>query len=736
MKKVFILFYSENSPVVERKMKPHKNSTPSPAYKYTGPPTVNMGSWTERPKTAVVVKNDEDYIMGFGQADPKSAANENIRSSQLFKVQKTPSFRSTDSVDKTVVSSVPKNSSPALLQVIASVSKQSTVITPGQKGLSATLNARPAPKEINDESPQGSVRSVLSSWKARMQENTQERRSDQGPPPEIDLYGNGSVVEDKPSVTIQRETVKRSDTNAYNTVDVDVNIIEGSRLGERTNSVSSLIQASNNDSAQRSTVQVSEKNVINRVSSAVNRQDSDTRIENMNQKSSTKILEKDTVDVKSVKPPKPILFKMSTLESKPVIHTKTFKNEAQPPPSEDTVDRGSAKETVTKTFSSNSSTDQDCEPSIQEKKKFFQGIKPVESPGKETPLPAVNMKSSIATIQRVFEKRQQQEQSPKQSPVVEQNVFPVSTKQVEKPDTAPKVVHTNSTMPKTFEGMSSAEMVHRVLGKPGGSGLSLDSFRRSPSPISSTTSTLSRTSSSGRGTPSSTSTESPENTIKVISGTRKVAPPPPQSNIQNVGNKAIIIVNGGESKTNNADVSVIRTNSVRNNIFTQNVLVNRSSNQSSSSKDAPTTKIVVNGSSSVGKLTHQFSGEKVILVENRSKVNLNENPAKNLPPKITQVDVKTEMNNKTAVKPKTLSISGVPPPPPPPANLDSPNTRPIVKSKSVTSLSTSQGSKLSTPTSPTSPDPRSEIFDVIKNSNGNFGLKKVNSLKEIRKRIT
>ncbi|CAG7825653.1 unnamed protein product, partial [Allacma fusca] len=40
--------------------------------------------------------------------------------------------------------------------------------------------------------------------------------------------------------------------------------------------------------------------------------------------------------------------------------------------------------------------------SLSEKKKFFQGIKPVES-SKEAPIPAQNLKGNIATIQRVFE---------------------------------------------------------------------------------------------------------------------------------------------------------------------------------------------------------------------------------------------------------------------------------------------------------------------------------------------
>ncbi|CAG7729791.1 unnamed protein product, partial [Allacma fusca] len=41
-------------------------------YRYSGPPTIQMGTWGERPSRSVSVKRDTDYIMGMGQQNPST----------------------------------------------------------------------------------------------------------------------------------------------------------------------------------------------------------------------------------------------------------------------------------------------------------------------------------------------------------------------------------------------------------------------------------------------------------------------------------------------------------------------------------------------------------------------------------------------------------------------------------------------------------------------------------------
>lgn len=418
---------------------------------------------------------------------------------------------------------------------------------------------------------------------------------------------------------------------------------------------------------------------------------------------------------------KPMLFKMSTMESKPVTRIQSFAESKEV----DVVDGNIA--------------DDQNGPTLQERKKFFQGVKPVLN-GKEAPVPAENFKNSIATIQNLFEHRQQNGHPPSvqrnmtlpsQSSNKETNSITIT-----QPDTS------SSTIPKNFQVMSSNEMVQRVLGRP--SGYNYETFRRSPSPVSSTTSTLSRTSSSGRGTPSSTSTfaDVPDNNVRISTEYKKSAPPPP-STIQNVGNKAIIIVNGSDRGMNDAEMNP--TNSVSNNIFKQQMKVNASTNPSlkhtaslnisnrpkeNKIHESNATKIIVNStpmvklSQPVIEIREAPVTAKPIVVDQTVKESSKRSSiasTKEVVPKRDSIDASRlkSINNS--------SNNNSPPPPPPPPPSEGLNLRPTGlnlngKSKSVTSVTNSQAS---TPASPSSPDPRAEICNLIKNSNGNFGLKKV-----------
>ena len=53
-------------------------------YIYSGPPTINLGSWSERPSANVQIKMDIDYKFGTQQANSKTIVNVNNIKGQLW----------------------------------------------------------------------------------------------------------------------------------------------------------------------------------------------------------------------------------------------------------------------------------------------------------------------------------------------------------------------------------------------------------------------------------------------------------------------------------------------------------------------------------------------------------------------------------------------------------------------------------------------------------------------------
>ncbi|KAG4076124.1 hypothetical protein HA402_011470 [Bradysia odoriphaga] len=53
----------ENSPQTN-KLPTKNDEADNPKWKYQGPPAINLGTWVERPKSMIAIKNDNDYIFG------------------------------------------------------------------------------------------------------------------------------------------------------------------------------------------------------------------------------------------------------------------------------------------------------------------------------------------------------------------------------------------------------------------------------------------------------------------------------------------------------------------------------------------------------------------------------------------------------------------------------------------------------------------------------------------------
>lgn len=72
-------------PVSEKSQKP---AVPEKVYKYRGPPSVNMGTWSERPKVPVSVKEDADYKLSNNVSSRLivNTTNNNVSSSNSVEV--------------------------------------------------------------------------------------------------------------------------------------------------------------------------------------------------------------------------------------------------------------------------------------------------------------------------------------------------------------------------------------------------------------------------------------------------------------------------------------------------------------------------------------------------------------------------------------------------------------------------------------------------------------------------
>ncbi|XP_021947558.1 serine-rich adhesin for platelets isoform X2 [Folsomia candida] len=707
-----------------------------PIQKYTGPPTINMGSWTERPRTTVSVKKDEDYIMGFGQANPKVTPT--VESRSAGKAPQKPFFN--QSFNQSTTSSpkpAPQVISPTFRSVVETVAPSSKPDTPSPnnnnniKGISATLNARPI-SSVDSVDSVSTIKSVLSTWKQRVESSEDQKKKNvsQGHPPEIDIYENESPntftrTHNQKFISLHEESSSNDSVKMPKLQIVDV--------GANVN-----IEASKEKFDFQRKMPESERPVI------ISREPPPLKKPATNQEPAPSLKTHDTVDLG--KPSKP-MFKISSMESKPKLLSQVQVKEIEPPVQ---TPSSNSKENVVLRKSQISldisfPVENDGGPSFKERKRYFQGISPVESPSKEVPLPAVNLKTSIATIQKVFEQRQQRPDSnspsPSPTPTLQRNLASIPTKPVTVVvEPAPKIIKSpppdnaaaasavpfgQATTPRQFQMMSSAEMVQRVLGK--SSKPSFDAFRRSPSPISSTSSTLSRTS-SGRNTPSSSAAASEgvvENSTRITNEIKKSAP----HNIKNVGNKSIIIVEAQAEPVINTDASKPSAGSVSNNVFKlQNSLSisgggagqkkpvafgEGNNNVKRNNSITTTTTITLNG-----EATSTF-GNKIPFNERRQS-----NLGKESQGDTTSVSI---VERKSSIP---TNGGGPPPPPPPPPSSDT-ITRPqhISFSNRPKSeiFSSPSSNKSSTPSSPSGSDPRSEIFNVIKQSNGNFGLKKTGS---------
>lgn len=70
--------------------KEKSSSAPEKQYKYCGPPSVNMSTWSERPKMPVAVKEDADYKLGNNNMSSKlivNTTNNSIISSNVIEVR-------------------------------------------------------------------------------------------------------------------------------------------------------------------------------------------------------------------------------------------------------------------------------------------------------------------------------------------------------------------------------------------------------------------------------------------------------------------------------------------------------------------------------------------------------------------------------------------------------------------------------------------------------------------------
>ncbi|XP_018565526.1 MATH and LRR domain-containing protein PFE0570w isoform X2 [Anoplophora glabripennis] len=79
--------------------KPQKPDVPEKIYKYRGPPSINMGTWSERPKIPVSVKEDADYKLGNNVSSKLivNTTNNNVTSNNSIEVKNNISSTSINS---------------------------------------------------------------------------------------------------------------------------------------------------------------------------------------------------------------------------------------------------------------------------------------------------------------------------------------------------------------------------------------------------------------------------------------------------------------------------------------------------------------------------------------------------------------------------------------------------------------------------------------------------------------
>jgi len=671
-----------------------KQATAPATYRYSGPPSVQINTWKSTGRSIVSLKEDSDYVIGVGQQDPKV---------------KSPALPTSTLVHS---ESVSKSSSPATTPTVAPAPrpaqytpkvstgesqkkppliKSASLASPVNMSIitSSSINKAIWEEPTDPQSTTG-MKTVLSTWQKKVEETSKaptpkkfQRHSfiskDQDHPPEIDLYGplpSEPVLSKAPVVMSVEPKVTVTQTTGRTMVNIKKMESGGVLANEES------------------------------------------------------------------KPVRPISFTMSNFESSTLPRPSKERNGNNTDPSiVDVVDSAQKYNT------------------LQERKSFFQGVKPVEKNGKETPVPAVNMKNNIATIQKVFEARKSNGQSPtspnEQYPGSRQTFAPVVSNMMK--NSAPE--SSNSSVVSSMDGhespgklsigqpLSSTMMVQKLLGvKQNSFGGGPESFRRSPSPISSTTSTVSNSNSSERFTPSPTIMEGPNHSIR-ISNKGPISSSAGAKNmndsIKNDGNKAIILVHGGSS-TDEMGTS----GKVSNSIFKQKLKIESEVKPAKKQMETP-----VKTSSDKKELWNQ----KAVVVEElmKKKIQPKESTAQLQEPAsvvkrmslhlddaassssrkesfASRKESLTSTNDVQQGESRKMSVKGGagPPPAPPLPTPEELRTVEPAKSNSLSSIGksksmSSMGSNKN-PASPTS-GAMAGVLDAIKNSNGEFKLKRVSS---------
>ncbi|XP_037041054.1 uncharacterized protein LOC119077839 isoform X2 [Bradysia coprophila] len=127
----------ENSP--QNKLPTKLDEADNPKWKYQGPPAINLGTWGERPKSMIAIKNDNDYIFGgtINPSDTVATPSESPMvsaktiSNPLSVVVETPvkSVDVTDNVD------VPDNHLPIVRAVVKKVQPVANVPTDASRNI-------------------------------------------------------------------------------------------------------------------------------------------------------------------------------------------------------------------------------------------------------------------------------------------------------------------------------------------------------------------------------------------------------------------------------------------------------------------------------------------------------------------------------------------------------------------------------------------------------------------------
>lgn len=182
---------------VERKLEDKPKELPT-IYRYSGPPSINFSTWSERPKVQVAIMNEGDYIFG-GKANDSQTVPRSYRMS-------TPANFNEDSATKIQPPVAPKPAIiqrmgipekdykvPVLVKPLRDVIVESTeAVTTATKEDVATSNQSPAPETV--QKTQISLKTIT---------NGDTNVGVQKPPTPVKTIPNGGL-----KLTLQRPTVE------------------------------------------------------------------------------------------------------------------------------------------------------------------------------------------------------------------------------------------------------------------------------------------------------------------------------------------------------------------------------------------------------------------------------------------------------------------------------------------------------------------------------------------------